>query len=189
MKFKTTIDYLNFVHEFHNTMKEQDILLAYEGKVTHDIMIAFTEMAETNLRKNDEESITDKVYHVMVECLQNICKHADNQLTAKPGKPGEGIFLVGSTEKQYNVTTGNPIANEKVKNIKTSIDRLNSMDKDELKAAFKKQIVENRLSDKGDAGLGLIDIARKTGQKIEYHFKPINDKTTFFLLNINIPRK
>jgi hypothetical protein len=47
---------------------------------------------------------------------------------------------------------------------------------------------EGVLSSKGGAGLGLIDIARKTGNKLVYHFLPISDTLSFFLLTSIIPR-
>jgi hypothetical protein len=42
------------------------------------------------------------------------------------------------------------------------------------------------LSSKGTAGLGMIDIARKSGNKLEYQFLPIDDKNSFFCLTIKI---
>jgi hypothetical protein len=47
---------------------------------------------------------------------------------------------------------------------------------------------EGRLSEKGGAGLGFIDIRRKTGEKLDFHFLPITDKISFFLLTTLIPR-
>ena len=41
-----------------------------------------------------------------------------------------------------------------------------------------------RISAKGGGGLGLVDIARKTGNKLEYSFKEYNDKYSFFYLDI-----
>ena len=184
---KNTSGYLDFVYEFHEMMTDQKILLAYEGKISHDVTLAFTELAETKLNISEtDEMVTQRVYHVMVECLQNICKHADDEKTGEFIEPGSGIFLVGMNEEGYRVTTGNAIANSKIEYLSSTIDEINSLNKDELKAVYKKKLVENRLSDKGGAGLGLLDIARKTGQKIEYNIKPINDKTSFFLLNIII---
>ena len=37
-----------------------------------------------------------------------------------------------------------------------------------------------KISTKVGGGLGLIDIARKTGNKLVYHFYPYNDKYSFF---------
>ena len=44
----------------------------------------------------------------------------------------------------------------------------------------------NKLKGKGGGGLGMIDIARKTGKKLNYDFAPLNDEYTFFSLNINV---
>jgi hypothetical protein len=45
---------------------------------------------------------------------------------------------------------------------------------------------ETAISEKGGAGLGFIDIARKTGNPLEYHFEPIDEKNSFFLLKTSI---
>ena len=67
--------YMRFVVDFHNMMVDKKITLAYEGEVTQEITKAFTSMTERNLEKVEENGkIKKKVYHVMVECLQNISK-------------------------------------------------------------------------------------------------------------------
>ena len=48
---------------------------------------------------------------------------------------------------------------------------ITSLDKEGLKQLYKHQIKEGRLSNKGGAGLGFIDIAKKTGNKIHFHFR------------------
>ena len=42
------------------------------------------------------------------------------------------------------------------------------------------------MSEKGGGGLGMIDIARKSGEKLVYNFTPINEITTFFSLAVKI---
>ena len=42
------------------------------------------------------------------------------------------------------------------------------------------------MSLKGGGGLGMIDIARKIGQKLHYSFMIIDDKYSFFSLNIKV---
>ena len=71
--------FLEFVYSFYKTMVDHEITLVYEGEVTHQITKAFTSLTETNMQKDEEANSTQKkVFHVMVECLQNISKHADN---------------------------------------------------------------------------------------------------------------
>ena len=176
--------FLEFVYNFYQTMKNNEISLIYEGEITHAITKAFTSLAEQNMEQEDEQgSVQKKVFHVMVEFLQNIGKHAGDG-----ARPGRGIFMVSKGESEYNVTTGNVIENGKIEGLQKTLEHINSLGKPELKALFKKQIREGRLSDKGGAGLGFIDIAKKTGHPLNFRFLPINEEVSFFMLISSISR-
>jgi len=181
--------FLEFVYEFYKTMKTHEITLVYEGEITHQITKAFTSLTESNMTREEESGMVQrKVFHVMVECLQNISKHADDFGTNDFLYSGRGIFMVSKAETEYTVTTGNAVDNSKIEDMKQMLETINSMEKEELNELYKKQIKEGRLSDKGGAGLGFIDIKRKTGKRLEYHFLPIDDDISFFLLTSTIPR-
>jgi len=181
---------LEFVYDFYMKMKKNKINLAYEGEITHQITKAFTSLTESNMAKDqDNNSVQRKVFHVMVECLQNISKHAENRDRIVTSKDGRGIFMVSKGEDEYNVTTGNIIRNDKIDGLKKMLEHINSLDKDGLKKLYKQQMREGRLSDKGGAGLGFIDIARKTGKKLIYSFLTINSHKSFFVLTSTISRQ
>lgn len=182
--------FLEFVYEFYKSMKAHEITLVYEGEITHQITKAFTSLTESNMAKEDEPgTVQRKVFHVMVECLQNISKHADDFTSSDFLFSGRGIFLVSKGDDEYSVTTGNAVDNDRIEELTEMLENINRMNKDELKALYKKQMKEGRLSDKGGAGLGFIDIKRKTGRDLEYHFLPISDDTSFFLLTSTIGRE
>ena len=187
-------EYMNFVVKFHKMMLDKKITLIYEGEVTQEITKAFTSMTEKNLDKVEEDGkIKKKVYHVMVECLQNISKHADDDAqtasdSLEEGLAKTGIFLIGNDQNQYFITSGNGISNENIPALKSLIDNINSLNQDELKQLHKEKMRETAISDKGGAGLGFIDIARKTGNPLEYHFEPIDENNSFFLLKTIISR-
>jgi hypothetical protein len=170
-------------------MKKNNINLAYEGEITHQITKAFTSLTESSMVKEDDfNTVQKKVFHVMVECLQNISKHAENRNNIVTSKDGRGIFMISKDESEYNVTTGNVINNDKVPKLREMLENINSLDKDGLKKLYKQQMREGRLSDRGGAGLGFIDIARKTGQKLIYSFLKINEERSFFVLTSTISR-
>ena len=53
-----------------------------------------------------------------------------------------------------------------------------------------KQIITNgQFSEKGGAGLGLVEMAKITDQKIEYSFSEINGKFDYFRLILRINSK
>lgn len=182
-------EFTEFAYDFHQTMVAKKLMLAYEGEVNQQLTKAFAAMAEQSMEKEEEaNSVRRKVFHVMIECLQNITKHTDDIDTGESLIPGNGIFLVGKSEDHYAITTGNTVARERSNEIKKMLDEINELDADGIKALYKQQLKDSRLSDKGGAGLGFIDIAKKTGQKIGYNFIDINDKTVFFLLKVKVNR-
>ena len=117
--------------------------------------------------KNEETSqVQRKVFNVMVECLQNISKHAD-PMSGQEDEERRGIVLVSHGETSYNVITGNVIKAEKRAALEATLQHINSLDKEGLSALYKQQILGGKISEKGGAGLGFIDIAKKSGNKIE----------------------
>lgn len=183
------ITFIKSVLSLHDEMASNGFSLVYEGEFSHDVMKMFTAMAERDMDKTKEEkSVKRKVFHVMVECLQNMTKHSDDY--DDEDRIGNGLFIVGKKNGVWNVITANKILKSRIDDLKASIEYINSLTKEELNALYKKQIREGSLSDKGGAGLGLIDIARKTGQKLDYQFLPLEDNENyFFLLKVLINSK
>ncbi len=190
MKEKKDIQgFLEFVYDFYKSMKAHEITLVYEGEITHQITKAFTSLTESNMAKEAETNVVQKkVFHVMVECLQNISRHADDFGTNDYMFAGRGIFMVSKGESDYHVTTGNVVENNRIETLKSMLEKINSLDREGLKELYKEKMKLGRLSDRGGAGLGFVDIARKTGKHLDFHFLPIDGETSFFVLTSTIPR-
>jgi len=168
-------------------MIENGFSLVYLGEFSHDITKMFTSMAESDMEKNSEErSVQRKVYHVMVETLQNMNKHSDE---IKERNIGNGLFIIGKKQDTYYVITSNKVAKNHKDHLENALISVNSASPQELKEMYKRQIKEGSLSNKGGAGLGLIDIARKTGETLNYQFLQLDDENFFFILKVEINSK
>lgn len=179
---------MKFIYDLHQLMAAHKVILIYEGDFTQETTKSILTMAERNLESSGEESgIKKKIFNVMVEALQNIVKHSDD---AKEGENGHhsAIFLISHAQSQYSIMSGNPIKNENIPNLKAALERINSLDKDGLKELYKEIIKNTTISEKGGAGLGFVDMARKSGEKLEWAFVPMNDDFAFFCLKVNIAR-
>lgn len=176
---------MDFIYGLHKTMNAHKLILAYEGEFTQEITKSVLSMAERNLDSQGEESSTKrKVFNVMVECLQNIVKHADEM----EGEAEDAIFLIGKEKESYVISSGNYMYAENVDGLKSKLDEINSLDKDGLKQLYKEIIKGGSLSEKGGAGLGFIDMARKSGNKLIYNFEKLDDTLAFFSLQTKIVR-
>lgn len=170
-----------------NEMATSGFPLIYKGEMNHQIMRSFAFMANRKIiEKNLPTSIRKRIFHVMIECLQNITKHSDD-FDQKDNKIGNGLFIVGQEKNSFYVVTGNIVKNESVKQLEAKLVKINESSPQELKDSFLKQMIEGPLNERGGAGLGLIDIARKSGRKLFYHFVPFDKDRQYFLLGVTIP--
>ena len=173
----------------HQMMLNNKVILVYEGEFTQEITRAVLAMAERNMDSIGEESgIKRKVFNVMVECLQNIVKHSEEH-SKDSIQTNTAIFMIGKHENSYVITSGNPIKKVEVNEIREKLDQINSLDKAGLKLLYKDIIKSDTgLTKKGGAGLGFVDMARKSGQKLEYGFEDMMNDQSFFSLKTTIPR-
>ncbi len=175
------------VYDIYDKMERNNILLSFKGEITSDLLASILQIMETKMdNMNEEPKIKKKVYNVLVECLQNLYHHLDEISEASSDKVRSAIFTIGKKDNKYSIITGNYILNENIGGLRRRLDEVNSLSKEELKEYYKKVLNNGEMSMKGGGGLGMIDIARKTGEKLEYNFLEIDNKVSFFTLNIKV---
>lgn len=170
---------INVAKEFHRMMIMDNIFIIHKGDFSQHTIVPILRMIEDNLHNNKERGGRKKVFHALVEILQNVSKHALESNNIR-----EGIFMMGKVGDKFLVYTGNYIYNYKIETLSEHIDNLNNMNKDELFELYKLTLHLGTTTSSGDAGLGLIDIARDSCEKLQYSFTPIDDKRSFYALGI-----
>ena len=178
------------IYSFYRKMEHNDIMLSFKGDVTSEMLTSMLQIMETKLDNLGEPSkMKRKVYNVLVECLQNLYHHRDEMKRTGIDEESAAIFMIGRNDNGYNIVTGNYILSDRVERLKSRIDHVNSLDRDGLKTLYKEVLNNDERSDKGGGGLGIIDIARKSGQNLVYDFMEVDKKYSFFSLYINIVQK
>jgi hypothetical protein len=180
---------MRYIFDLHQMMLKNNIILVYEGEFTQEITKSVLAMAERNMDSvGEESSIKRKVFNVMVECLQNIVKYSEEYVSEEK-RSNTAIFMIGKFDDSYVITSGNPIKDETVAELQNKLEQINSLDKDGLKNLYKDIIKSSTgLTEKGGAGLGFVDMARKSGQALEYSFENMGNGLSFFSLKVTISR-
>jgi hypothetical protein len=175
------------VFDIYEKMERNNILLSFKGEITSDLLTSILQIMENKMENMQEEpKMKKKVYNVLVECLQNLYHHLDEISEVDEEKVRSAIFMIGKLDGYYSIITGNYILNENINGLKNRLDEVNSLSKEELKEYYKRVLNNGEMSLKGGGGLGMIDIARKTGEKLEYNFLEIDNKVSFFTLKIKV---
>jgi len=177
------------VNEYYSKLNDDDVLIAYKGSVSSELISNVLDVVESRMDDYSEASKTrKKVYNVLVESLQNLYHHIES-LPPELQKDFDekfGILVVSRVKSKYKISTGNFIEAGKVGQLRSRLDKINSMNPDELKDMYKFILNHQRLSEKGGGGLGLVDIARKTGNPLEYSFHKYDPRYSFFNLDVYI---
>ncbi len=177
------------IYDLYNRMESNKVVLSFKGDVTSDLMTSILQIIEQRMKDmNEMPRLRKKVYNVLVECLQNLYHHIDELPSGTVDDVSErsAIFMISLNRNGYSITTGNYILTSRIGVFEDKLQNINSLDRDELKQLYKAVLNNEEVSEKGGAGLGMIDIVRKTGKKLNYGFIPLNNDYSFFSLNINV---
>ena len=175
---------VNTANNCGSVKKNKEVLISFEGDVSVRSLDRILKLSECKLNRIEKNiRVKKKVFKIVVEMIQNIYHH----YTKFAAKGNENIFrLVKFTlDKQnnvYTIQTGNHINTKNISLLKNKIDKLNAMTPTDLKSAYIKQLSDGKVTQYGGAGLGMIDIAKNSQNKLSYAFERVNEREAFFVL-------
>jgi hypothetical protein len=171
-----------FIVNIYKLMLEKKILLSYLGDISKGVTDNLLQLLKNSDILESEISLKKKLYKIMVECLENITRHSE--VTEKSVYPS--IFLIGKDDLYYHIISGNYIKDNDIPRIKAALDQINSLDTEQIKSKHLEALASSQISEKGGAGIGLIDIALKSRNPLVYDFISADSGFSFYILNVKI---
>lgn len=170
---------MNVTQAFHNKMVSEKMMFAFRGAVTEKNSLPLLTLIENEMM-DDSYGITGRkrLFMFILESLQNIIKHGDHNRHADMS-----VVIYTRTEEGYNIVTGNMIESWQVEDLRRRLVQINTFDVSEIKARYLDILSNSELSKKGGAGLGLLEMAVKTGNKLDFDFIPFDEDFTYFILS------
>ncbi|MBK6264250.1 hypothetical protein JKA74_04315 [Marivirga sp. S37H4] len=180
---------INTKEQYKQQKKSENLLLGYKGEITDNLTSSLLSLAESKLAMVEYNSrLKKKVFHILVEVLQNIY-HNYNDMLKAPDNYQEVFLMIVREDKSYNIVAGNYMQQAHIQKLKQRIDQVNAMDPESLRAKYRIKLDEGEFTEIGRAGLGIMDMVRKSGQPLEYDFLSVDKEYSFFSLKINIQYK
>ena len=167
---------------FKEGLEDEGLLFCYSGPVSQGLV---EEIGEVIKRKMEIEeitlSITQKVFGIFVEQVQNIMFHsAESKYDDSGHELRSGIVAIGKKKHSYHILCGNLVAYDEKQRLEGILKRIEGKDKPALKAMYVERLKDKQLERGKGAGLGLIDIARKSSEPLVYSFRMVDDNYYFF---------
>jgi hypothetical protein len=168
-----------------NTMPKLSIsyLGRADDKVTHQLI----GLSESFTHDNGTlKKLSKKISLLITESFQNVIRHGKDT-TSEPYSPEESdFFQINIQNNQITISSSNFIDTDKTHLLESEINTINKMSSDELREMWKLQILNDNLASKGGAGLGIIEMARKSGLPLITKFIRFNEVISRFYLGIEI---
>jgi hypothetical protein len=165
--------------------KQSDkIVFSYMGKPTHEMTDLILEMSESKLKIIESSStIVKRIVNVLIEILQNIFNHGEDFSVVDHQSFKYSLFKRGD---DYFIVTENFIKTMEVENLVSKLDQYLSMTDEDITMIYRKTLDNGGFSNKGGAGLGLINIIRKSNGNLDYNFSKVDHENSLFRMSVQI---
>lgn len=173
------------IKERYDNLTQKPVAYSFFGSIQpnqmNDILSELEQFLDGNIEKR---IIRKKLFHILVEITQNLQNHFDGSKDLNGHN--EAFIIVKELKNGYGIVTGNYLFSKDVPGIRTRIEMVNAMSDSELKDLYRGILNFGGVTDGGGAGLGFVDLARKSGEKLAYKFEEIDDKFSFFTLEVTV---
>src|SRR6185312_4179862 len=176
------------MYQLYKGLKEEKICLSYLGSFNDEITDKLIGLSENYLESaNQLNKLKNKVSFLIAECFQNVVRHGGAKESKKIAVSGhKDFFQINVFDDRVVLSSSNLIEKNHIPDLENKISQVNSLDSEELKKLYNEVLNSEGFSSKGGAGLGLIDMARKSGLPLKNHFNSLNNFYSEFFLGLEI---
>jgi len=172
--------------------EEITTLLRHKGAINGPIISEILDDLDFKCINFDiPDSKRKKIFNIAVEMFQNLY-HYTRDLVIEGCDIDElreiDLSLVFDDD-YYILNTKNSIKNEDIDALQSKVNHINTLEGKDLKAYYKEVLSNEKFSKKGGAGLGFIDMKKRSGLPLEITFEKINERISQYTLTIKIEKK
>lgn len=176
-------DHSQAYYDIERFMSEHELLLAYRDDINEQTVQYLLTLTEARLNDTvGDKKFRKRVFQILVECLQNVVNHAHHA----SGKRRSSILLMGRCRKSLTIITGNLVSNVSVEALRKRLEYVNQIGKEQVRDLYSEALRDSAFSSKGGAGLGLLDIYKRSGNTLEFDFTPAGPDSTFFTMKVMV---
>ncbi|WP_242971527.1 SiaB family protein kinase [Clostridium autoethanogenum] len=179
----------NAIYMLQKKLKQSNIEFIFSGTFSQGLIeelgIALKQRMQLQQAKKRKIS---SAFFTFVEQTQNIKQYEVSKENTEDflAIVGSGVIAISKTDSGYCVNSGNTILNTYISSLKEKLDKIISMNDEELTNYFREVSRREVDMNRGRCGLGLIQIARKATKKVEYNFERIDDSYSYYTLTVTV---
>ena len=174
------------ISKIRQVMADEGIVFSFSGMISQSVTSFMVETARTQFEDNGEDSkMIRNMFLIAIEQLQNIMSYSkEKDILNGNTYTSPGVLVIGysNEKKKYYVNSSNEIEEKDKERISTKVDYINSLEKGDLRKLLREKLRSAEDTHDRGAGVGFIEIAKRSSEKLEYSFEEIDDKLYFHIL-------
>lgn len=170
---------MDLTRRIREKMMQDHLMFVYRGIVTSENSVPLLMLLEKEMEHSEFGFVGRKrLFMFVLESLQNVSRHSQESSYA-----AMSLVVYSKVPSGYTVTTGNVIPKSHIPELRIKLEEINNLETKEIRNVYRQMLSSAEFSTKGGAGLGLIEMAKKTGNKLDYDFVSIDDEYSYFVLS------
>jgi len=169
---------------------QHGIIFSFNGFISEGILFALGDALRKKMSMDETDASTMKrVFSVFIEQAQNIIRYsAETQVGGgqEANRLSSGLITVGHEGGRFFVVCGNVLLREDAPPLRARLEKLRDLDPAGIKAFYLEKIKEPDEPASKGASLGLIEIARRASEPIQFDFVDIDSLSTFYCMKVFI---
>jgi len=178
---------LSTVHVLYDALAGDRLTFLYSGRFHDEHTARLITLGEEFLELDgSDKSLRGKLAFIMVEAYQNIIRHRAALPEGLEHGAGRSLFVLRSRAAQHEVTAMNPVISSDAHRLNIALEGLRGLDLKQMKQVFLRGLQSDERTERGGAGLGLIEMARRSGHALQHGFAPLGADHQLFALRVLI---
>lgn len=140
--------------------------------------IIFQDIEKNLIDYSENKLIRKRTFKILVELIQNIYKNTSSlSLEAR-----NVLIMVQKTEEGYEIISGNFLKQKSVNLLESRLRMINFLNEEQLEQIYRGVLANERISKTQGAGLGLLEVVRKSGKNVDFQIDAVDEKICFFTI-------
>lgn len=175
------------LYDYKQDLEQDGIIFSFSGPMSHEIIEGIGSAIRVKIGEGEEgdRRAALKVFSIFVEQVENVINYSVEKDTTGSAM-SFGIVVVGKKDGLFFISGGNRIESGKQEILDPYLTKLAAMDKKELKVYYKERRRAEKTEGSKGAGIGFIEMARKSSKPLEFSFQKIDEDYSFFTIKISI---
>jgi hypothetical protein len=162
------------------------LVFLYDGVISQEFILNLKDLIKGVLKAHKDtidKKHLKKLFEISVEELQNIMDYSKNYVVESFKQQGIGIYTIGYDEEKhkYFLNVENLVDENDKNRLTNQLSKINNMDKYAQRKYLRNLLRENKGLYKKGAGIGFLEIAKRSSDKLQYEFKKRDEGILFDL--------